>query len=513
MICFRRYNDSQLHRLVPWLHRELHYLLNENAGHIAYVLARILDMLPQYHIASTEFRDALQRYFRERTDHFLHELYVFASTPYDITGYDRNVQYGSDTRLSTTVNEVPSGSESDGSVDSDIVMVSSSHAGEPRAGPSRAPAPPPPAPVYPLGAGYMPRVDDNVIPIETISHSDTDDSSSEVMVVGYIKPPHQRTPEVVDLLGSDSDVLVQDPPLDPPAPAGPASAPPPAAPPAPVNLVKLKLTRQRTSEAPDSDSDESYTPPPPAPAPAPARRRRRTRASATTSDTDRGTSPSSLYSPTSTVSFSPTRSSSTSSTTSSSFDSSSSSSSSYSPRRRAPPPKRRKKTDSADRTSSRTRIKNRKRPSRSPKREKRQRSEEAGRSGSKRKSRTGKDVKSTRRPVAMERVPDADDRPGPSTAPPASAPTPAPAPPAHITPPPLDASIERKRSKSSRRASRDTKRLRSVVMKAGSSRRRGRVLTARVLASSTDSDDIPLNLSCRTDGNIDTDGDDRNLPE
>ncbi|XP_013149699.1 PREDICTED: E3 ubiquitin-protein ligase Topors-like [Papilio polytes] len=90
---FYRYNDSQVHRLVPWLTRELHYLLNENVGHISYVITRILEILPQYHINSPEFRETMLRYFGDRTDHFLHELYCFASTPYDMTGYDHNVQY------------------------------------------------------------------------------------------------------------------------------------------------------------------------------------------------------------------------------------------------------------------------------------------------------------------------------------------------------------------------------------------------------------------------------------
>ncbi|KAJ8735770.1 hypothetical protein PYW07_007390 [Mythimna separata] len=263
---FYRYNDTQMHRLVPWLNRELHYLLNENIGHISYVMSRILELLPQHHINSPEFRESLNRYFGDRTEHFLHELYCFASTPYDITGYDRNVQYTTDSRISTMVNEVISSSDSDASVDSDIVMVSSSEPAEPPAGPSRLPVP-----TYPQGSISQPATD-NVIPIETISQSDTDDDSSEVMVVGYIKPPQERTPEIVDLLGSDSDVIVQDAPA---AAAGPAAGPPE---PRASTSVKLTLKRHRAPEPRhDSDSDDaSYRPPP---------RRRARVASASTSDT------------------------------------------------------------------------------------------------------------------------------------------------------------------------------------------------------------------------------------
>ncbi|KAG6458149.1 hypothetical protein O3G_MSEX010722 [Manduca sexta] len=248
---FYRYNDTQMHRLVPWLNRELSYLLNDNVGHISYVMARVMDLLPQYHITSPEFREAMRRYFGDRTEHFLHELYCFASTPYDMTGYDRNVQYTTDSRISTMVNEVISSSESDASVDSDIVMVSSSEPAEQPAGPS----------------GVPPPAADNVIPIETISHSDTDDDSSEVMVVGYIKPPQERTPEVVDLLGSDSDVVVQEGRAEPPPNPAPAET-------STTPLVKLILKRQPGADRSDSDdsddSDTTYRPPC-------ARRRRRPR--------------------------------------------------------------------------------------------------------------------------------------------------------------------------------------------------------------------------------------------
>lgn len=293
---FYRYNSTQMHRLVPWLNRELHYLLNENVGHISYVMSRILDLLPQHHINSAEFREAMHRYFGDRTEHFLHELYCYACTPYDLAGYDRNVQYT--TGLPTTINEVISSSDSDASVDSDIVMVSSSEPAEPPPGPSRVPAP-----IYPQTYISQPSTADNVIPIETISHSDTDDDSSEVMLVGYIKPPQDRTPEIVDLLGSDSDVIVQDAPSEPPA-----------------SSVKVTLKRHRSQNSCEnarskSDSDSSFVPSPP------KRRRRDCSDDTTTSATSRSTPErDSPRVPASFPVYNGTYSSSSSSTSSSSSD-------------------------------------------------------------------------------------------------------------------------------------------------------------------------------------------------
>ncbi|KAL4716869.1 hypothetical protein ACJJTC_012680 [Scirpophaga incertulas] len=264
---FYRYNASQMHRLVPWLNRELTYMLNENVGQITYVVSRILELLPRFHMHSTEFREAIQYYLREYTDHFIHELYCFASTPYDMTGYDRNVQYTTSS-MSSMANVISSG-DSDDSVDSDIVMVSSSGPSEPPPGPSRLPAP-----VYPQN--YIPPPStNNVIPIETISNSDTDDDSSEVIVVGYIKPPAARTPEVVDLVGSDSDVIVQEASSTPPRLQTQNSDSQDTT---QGHLVELVL-RKRDAEANlGSDSEDSaYTPPPP------NRRRKRQRSKSSTS--------------------------------------------------------------------------------------------------------------------------------------------------------------------------------------------------------------------------------------
>ncbi|XP_045541742.1 E3 ubiquitin-protein ligase Topors-like isoform X2 [Papilio machaon] len=255
-----------MHRLVRWLTLELHYLLNENVGHISYVITRILELLPQYHINSPEFREAMLRYFGDRTDHF-------------------------HTRISTMVNEVISSSESEASTDSDIVMVSSSEPAEQPPGPSRVPAP-----VYPQN--YIPETTtNNVIPIETLSHTDTDDDSSEVMFVGYIKPPQDRTPEVVDLLGSDSDVIVQENVPETSQSHDTKSRPS-------GSRFKLSLKRHKPPMS-DSDSESDAGVPPPSK----RKRPHRSNDTATTSDTCRTTpspAPASFSAPSPTPTPTPT---------------------------------------------------------------------------------------------------------------------------------------------------------------------------------------------------------------
>lgn len=440
-----------MHRLVPWINRELHYLLNENIGHISYVMTRIMELLPQHPINSPEFKEAMQRFFGERTEHFLHELYCFASTPYDMTGYDRYVQYTTDRRISTMVNEVLSSSDSDASVDSDILIISSSEPAEPPPGPSREP---PPAPVYPLS--YIPNPPANVIPIETISHSDTDDDSSEVMVVGYIKPPQDRTPEVVDLLGSDSDVVVQD--TTPPEPSqSTASVEAPET--RRVPIVKLSLKRHVPQRVPDSESEDStYTPPAP-------RRRKRQRSynTATTSDTCRST-PSPSYSPlpspysvqpiavisqpwcdsTSSAEsyYTPSNDSDTTEYNISDYTSSSSSSGR---RKRRVKKKSKRKNRSENTEKKRSKKRN---TSRSHHKRKRSSSKTDSLKDKKSKKKSGKDVKSSKK--NNDTVPPPEE-------------TPAPAP---IDPQPGPSGISIKASSSrekKRRINRENKRLKSVV--------------------------------------------------
>ncbi|CAK1540227.1 unnamed protein product [Leptosia nina] len=388
---FYRYNNSQMHRLVPWLTRELHYLLNENVQHICFVMSQIMELLPSYHINSSEFREATQRYFGDRTEHFLHELYCFASTPYDMAGYDRNVQYTTDSRVSTMINEIISSSDNDSSLDSDINIedflrqfpISSQYP----AGSSQDV----PRPQFDTVNTNPPTND--VIPIETISHSDTDDNSSEVMVVGYIKPPHARTPEVVDLLESDSDVVIEDDP-QPSTTVQPQTSQSQES--RSVSLVKVTLKQHHPTPAATianfptatpattaptvSDSDDStYTPPLP--------RRKRPSSDTNSSSTKTSSSSESEYRTpsSSTVSY---YSSSSSSVAYSSSDSCSSDS--YTPRAKKV---KRKKTK---RKSSNDKSKKKLKRSKSKSKNKKSKSESASTKDTSRKSNSGIGVKSSK---------------------------------------------------------------------------------------------------------------------
>ena len=99
---------------MPWLNRELLVLLELSGqqGRQAHLIQHMVDWVKLYPINSPELRDLLLPYLGTRTDHFQHELYNFARTPFDLSGYDRNVTYS--TRASPHTEVVSSGSSSEG---------------------------------------------------------------------------------------------------------------------------------------------------------------------------------------------------------------------------------------------------------------------------------------------------------------------------------------------------------------------------------------------------------------
>jgi E3 ubiquitin-protein ligase Topors len=91
IVCYRNHPE-EIHRLIPWLNRELQAIL-QNPGLAARVLDLVISQLPHHHIQSREFRSQLETYLREHYNHFIHEFYVFARSPYDMIGFDENAHY------------------------------------------------------------------------------------------------------------------------------------------------------------------------------------------------------------------------------------------------------------------------------------------------------------------------------------------------------------------------------------------------------------------------------------
>ncbi|CAL1686474.1 unnamed protein product [Lasius platythorax] len=210
---YYRRQPQELERLIPWLNRELQVLLNNEPGIIAYALSIIMNALTRFDIRSPEFRNIVQPFFDTHTDHFAHELLNFAQTNFDLVGYDQSVTYlprglsnEYATRIVSPILSNNSSSSSTTSDNSDVRILdeaidlrvntelpSTINHSISMPGPST------------VGQVFH-RVETSYnVPEVLIVSSSSSESDGECEIIGYVKPRHERTPEIIELLSSDSD--------------------------------------------------------------------------------------------------------------------------------------------------------------------------------------------------------------------------------------------------------------------------------------------------------------------
>ncbi|XP_075681771.1 E3 ubiquitin-protein ligase Topors [Rhinoderma darwinii] len=212
---FFRRNPACLHRLVPWLKRELTVLFGSHGSLVNIVQHIIMRNVTLYDMESQAFVEDLQPFLLHRTDHFIHEFINFARCPYNIEAYDQHANY-----------DCPAPSYEEGSrSESSVITIS----------PDEVNIREPDVPSSSLDVGQAPWDDETPGPSytsvdRTISWtadiSDEQPSSSihiasdtksaaedvqnppvrtdECVIVGFVKPLAERTPELVEL-SSDSE--------------------------------------------------------------------------------------------------------------------------------------------------------------------------------------------------------------------------------------------------------------------------------------------------------------------
>ncbi|KAH6580718.1 hypothetical protein BASA50_003434 [Batrachochytrium salamandrivorans] len=87
---FKRYPE-QLNKLIPWIHRELQVLLDDDD--VDLIQNAILALFSRMELKSEEFKSILAEYLGEYSSHFMHELECFGASPFDMVAYDAVVQY------------------------------------------------------------------------------------------------------------------------------------------------------------------------------------------------------------------------------------------------------------------------------------------------------------------------------------------------------------------------------------------------------------------------------------
>ncbi|XP_009894172.1 PREDICTED: E3 ubiquitin-protein ligase Topors [Charadrius vociferus] len=225
---FFRRNPACLHRLVPWLKRELTVLFGAHGSLVNIVQHIIMSNVTRYDLESQAFADDLKPFLLNRTEHFLHEFISFARCPFNLEAYDQHANY-----------DCPAPSYDEGSQsNSSIITISPDMAYS--QGPDNSlsvtgldQAPwddETPGPSYSVSEEVRATI---ASPLEMSESSDedsatrsrrskgqtqlqanadsnnSDSSSDNCVIVGYVKPLAERTPEVVEL-SSDSEESIRE---------------------------------------------------------------------------------------------------------------------------------------------------------------------------------------------------------------------------------------------------------------------------------------------------------------
>lgn len=213
---FYRENPAQVHRLMPWLNREMMWILSSFMP-VSYMMGMLAEFLVTYDITSRQFRNHVSTYFHRFTSHFIHELTNFARSQYDMIGYDIHVQYRPYFEEETENVEVFSDESNFGSsviVSLDRYFDRSGASGSNSAVTSVISIPSTSstttaAMTGPLDPLIFRPTTIQATPVNLTSVTiDSESSGDEVVFVREQKPPHLRTPVMVEL-NSDSDSDVQ----------------------------------------------------------------------------------------------------------------------------------------------------------------------------------------------------------------------------------------------------------------------------------------------------------------
>ncbi|KAJ8407557.1 hypothetical protein AAFF_G00274140 [Aldrovandia affinis] len=224
---FYQRNPACLHRLVPWLKRELTVLYGAHGSLVNIVQHIIMSWITRYDMEDQAMQEELRPFLLARTDHFLHEFISFARAPFNMEAYDQHAVYDC---------PAPSSLE-DSSSDASVIAILEDEELDPllgsAAGSALSQAPwddETPGPSY----STMEQAPLSL----AVSESESESSSTEgqlgaifqqsaqvktdppackggapssgeedCVIVGYVKPMAERTPELVQL-SSDSEESV-----------------------------------------------------------------------------------------------------------------------------------------------------------------------------------------------------------------------------------------------------------------------------------------------------------------
>ncbi|XP_013887945.1 topoisomerase I binding, arginine/serine-rich a [Austrofundulus limnaeus] len=219
---FYRRNPACLHRLVPWLKRELMVLYGDHGSLVNIIQHIVMSRVTRYDMEDGAIQEQLRPFLQRRTEHFLHEFISFARSPFNMEAYDQHAVYdcpapssNEDDSSNSSVIAISEDEENSAEMDHPTSTLGHSVWDDETPGPSyfttadqsRAE----PLSVLDLdseSSSDEERRESGASPqlVSTLNQADVPESdpNEDCVIVGFVKPTAERTPELVQL-SSDSE--------------------------------------------------------------------------------------------------------------------------------------------------------------------------------------------------------------------------------------------------------------------------------------------------------------------
>ncbi|XP_016140809.1 topoisomerase I binding, arginine/serine-rich a [Sinocyclocheilus grahami] len=226
---FFRRNPACLHRLVPWLRRELTVLYGSHGSLVNIVQHIIMTLITRHNLDDQAVVHDLRPFLLSHTEHFLHEFLCFAQSPFNMEAYDQRAVYdlprpsgeGSSSETSViAISEDESDSLVSGSQDyaTPSLTLSQTAWDDETPGPSYSSEPSQVLPFPVRDSDSDSSVGEAVVSVAAVPHQDhpantgtiaveeehSASSEDDCVIISYVKPVSERTPELVQL-SSDSE--------------------------------------------------------------------------------------------------------------------------------------------------------------------------------------------------------------------------------------------------------------------------------------------------------------------
>ncbi|KAJ8403692.1 hypothetical protein AAFF_G00350180 [Aldrovandia affinis] len=240
---FFQRNPACLHRLIPWLKRELTVLYGTHGSLVNIVQHIIMSRITRYDMDDQAIQDELRPFLLTRTDHFLHEFISFTRSPFNMEAYDQHAiydcpapSYEEGSSSDSSVIAISEDEEDSVELDQRPISVTGSALSQApwddeTPGPSYSTTEQTQSPSRSLSGSEsesskevarepQPVAQQSAqVKTDPAIKEDAGTSSTEedCVIVGYVKPMAERTPELVQL-SSDSEESVHEETVEVPQP-------------------------------------------------------------------------------------------------------------------------------------------------------------------------------------------------------------------------------------------------------------------------------------------------------